>query len=194
LPDVVPQVSFDRRLGESLEYIDFDYENYCEYMTKRGVDEPNLGQLSIHYQASRVVSVIDQASAFYRSDLRQIKIGVSKKKSLKEINELTAHETEHFILDVTNQRGGSARGMHFIHKLGLAASYPLIGLGLYDKYSDVINSSFTYETEAKRATIAAGAAMVISALAYTFNPEERQAKAAAKQAPSLINRFRRSKN
>jgi len=193
LPESIPQVSFDIRLGKRTAYVDFDYTAFVIAAYADGVSPEQVEDLSIHFKAGSFTSLALFSKAHYDVRKNSMEIAVPRKMERHKLNKIVAHETNHFVDRAT-------RGMPLRDKVwrGLEGALPIWGiyvsfLGLVD----AVHASADYKPElvsnSRWEVIAGAAAAVIGGAMYQLNPAERRARSAEKSPPDYISRYRVNK-
>src|SRR5690349_18208098 len=89
----MPQVTFDVRLGECYEFVDFDYEAYASQQADQGVNDEAVENLSINFKP---VHALRKAKGVYHPKTSDMEIGVPSRDEDRKTNRRLAHETRHF--------------------------------------------------------------------------------------------------
>ncbi len=192
-----PEVSFDIRLGDQVDYIDFDTAAYVDYLREKKLTAYEVDNTSVKFHAakakSRLRTAIDGGTPRGRYDPYKHKahIMVNERSTAEDLSNTLAHETEHYIDDI---KGG-------ITSLNVAVngSSKLIGLigspitqgvtiGAGNIYL-LATRSPTSELLVFDAAVSVGAIALslTSSFLYKNNGPERRAYQAGEDAPLLVN-------
>jgi hypothetical protein len=179
----VPSVSFDINLGRQIEWIDFDYVAYTNYLQQKGLSTQDIEETSIHF----MVDQLGDEMGGYDSGIKTMEVYYICIGKDQDVEKSLAHETGHRIQDALGEFNWVSNlinaTQHTLQNLGAATTIAgsiAVGAGAVEHASDV--------KEAGAIASASGMGFILlSQLIYTLDPSERGARRAEKEMPTVLS-------
>lgn len=176
IPDVMPMIVFDVKLGRLGKDIDFDFSGYVQYLKERQITDEDIAASTVHFKHSYFMLLAGK----YSDESKKQTIYLNKLFGPRLANHALVHETEHRIAELTNTK--SPIWMGKVANLGFFAGPTYIGTGYGAEYAGTsMNSNLLQETGVAIRWIGLGMALAGSLVYYGFHAEERRARKASRQ-------------
>lgn len=186
MPDVVPSVSFDIRLKDKVEYIDFDYVQYDQRLQQAEVpvDASKIAKTSIVFAAGH--ALLDCGYYDAGNDVIRVNVGSRTPREAKTNNSLT-HETQHWLDDVAGKWTERERRITTAaNRLRMASFAGIYGNAPVALANLVFENSLVSTAGMSVAGLSMGVFGVSMGLYYGVSSWERSARQVARKNPGTV--------
>jgi hypothetical protein len=176
--EVVPEITFDIKLGKRYDYVDFDYAAYDDYLRAKGLSDEDIEGTTIRFKRSRAIIPYH---GIYNRWTKKTTVYIGGKKHGRA-NRVLTHETQHRVDHVKKIKVYDTYANAVIAGGGVG----LLWTGISKTVEGIREDNLTAIDQGRAYWWAGLGVLALHGLINHFTRAERRARQAAKNPPRIL--------
>ncbi len=172
---ILPEVSFDIRIGKKYRYVDFDYDAYFQKATEMGMTPEQIAAVSVHFKKP---SYSPLRGGYNRYDKK------TEVRMARRANKTLVHELKHAADDTKGKLGNPV--INVLGNIGNLSYLPLLGTDLAVDLVQLAGNTKVLESIEANAARGQNVAWFLIMTCYYLTPKEIRARRTARKNKTTI--------